>query len=154
MDGGFLDAVAVVLLSMVKFAVSPLLSYHRGFGFWETIIITSAGGILGVLVFYRTSGWIMERARIRRLRRALRLEAEGRTSRRRTFTRTNRLIVWIKRGHGLGGLAVITPVIISIPLGAILAAKYFSNDRRTVPSLISSVLIWAVLLSSFWTVAR
>jgi hypothetical protein len=60
----------------------------------------------------------------------------------------------LKHGWGLRGLAALTPILLSIPLGTILAAKYFRHDRRTVPLLLSSVLIWSVVLSSFWTVAK
>jgi hypothetical protein len=45
-------------------------------------------------------------------------------------------------------------VLISIPIGSIIAAKYFRHDRRTLPVLLSSVLIWSVVLSSFWTVVK
>ena len=70
---------------------------------------------------------------------------------RRVFTRTNRFIVRVKRGHGMHGLAMITPPLISIPIGSILAAKYFHHDRRTLPTLLSSVVIWSVVLTAAWT---
>ncbi|MCB0795099.1 MAG: hypothetical protein KDB88_10210 [Flavobacteriales bacterium] len=148
-----LEILSIVAAAMVKFAVSPIWSYQLGYSLWETVAFTSLGGVVGVLFFYRISGWLMRKARIRRLRRALAAEAAGKLPA-RSFTRGNRLIVKVKRGHGLHGLAAITPVLISIPIGAILAAKYFYHDRRTIPVLISSVLIWSVVLSSFWTVVR
>ncbi len=144
-----LEGLSVLALSMVKFAVSAIWAYNRGFSYWETVFITGAGGCIGVLVFYRTSGWLMEQARQRKMRK---LAKGGKPS--RSFTRTNRIIVRVKRGQGMRGLAFLTPVLISIPIGAILAAKYFREDRRTLPTLISAVLVWAVVLSGFWQFTR
>ena len=64
------------------------------------------------------------------------------------------MIVRVKRNQGLNGLAAITPVLISIPLGTILAARYFRHDKRALPVLFSSVLIWDVILSSIWDLAK
>ena len=144
-----LEALSVFALSMVKFAVSALWSYDRGFGFVETVVITSAGGCLGVMVFYRSSRWLMQRARDRQERK---LAKGGKRS--RAFTRTNRLIVRVKRGQGMPGVALLTPVLLSIPIGAIISAKYFRDDRRTLPALLSSVLVWSVVLSSLWRFVR
>ncbi|MCB0792112.1 MAG: hypothetical protein H6595_01130 [Flavobacteriales bacterium] len=148
-----LEILSILATSMVKFAMSPFLSYKMGYSFGETLLFTSIGGTVGVLFFYRISGWLMRRARVARLHRTI-AESHGVRKRRKAFTRTNRFIVRVKRGHGLEGLAAITPILISIPLGAVLAAKYFDHDRRTIPTMISAVLIWSVVLSSLWTVVK
>ena len=70
------------------------------------------------------------------------------------FTRTNRLIVRIKRGYGVKGLALLSPPILSIPITSILAAKYFRHDRRTLPLLLSSVVVWSFVLSLAWKFTR
>jgi hypothetical protein len=149
-----LELLGVAATSMVKFAVAPFVAYGMDRSFAETIIATSIGGCLGVLLFYRLSGWFMKRARIRRLHREIAIQHGILTERPKVFTRTNRFIIRLKHGWGLKGLAVLTPVLISIPIGSIIAAKYFRHDRRTLPVLLSSVLIWSVVLSSFWTVVR
>lgn len=143
---GIMEALSVFAMSTVKFAVSPMMAYGFGFGFLETLLITASGGCTGVLIFYRSSSWFMGRARQRRQRNV----ALGKAPR-RAFTRTNRIIVRVKRRQGLGGLALLTPVLISIPIGSVIAAKYFHQDRRTLPTLLGSVLLWSLLLSSLVT---
>ncbi len=144
-----MEVILIFLTSMVKFTLSPLLSLSLGYGLWQTMLITSIGGCAGVVVFYLTSGGIMEwlegRARESEIQRG---------HRRKCFTRTNKTIVKVKRNQGLNGLAAITPIIISIPIGTIIAAKYFRNDRRTLPVLLSSVLIWDVILSNVWNLIQ
>ncbi|MCW5900351.1 MAG: hypothetical protein KIT10_13880 [Flavobacteriales bacterium] len=146
--GAIAEIFSILVTSMVKFAFSPLLAYQLGYGFLDTLMITALGGCCGVLLFYGASGWLMERARRKRVAREL-----AGAARKRSFTRTNRMIVRVKR-RGLGGLAAITPAILSIPIGSIIAAKYYRDDRRTLPMLLVSVLAWAILLSGFWTFAR
>jgi len=69
---------------------------------------------------------------------------------RKVFTRRNRWIIRIKHGGGLKGLAVLTPLVLTIPVGSIIAARYFRHDRRTLPALLSSVVIQAMAVSVFW----
>jgi hypothetical protein len=138
-----MEALSVFAMSTVKFAISPMMAYGFGFGFLETFLITSSGGCLGVLFFYRSSDWLMRRSRSRRDKAVARGRAPA-----RNFTRANRIIVKVKRRQGMRGLALLTPVIISIPIGTVIAAKYFHDDRRTLPMLMISVLMWAMVLSS------
>ncbi len=147
-----LEFISMVAISAVKFALTPLASYELGFTFWQSVIINSIGGCIGVMFFYRLSGWLMKRARLRRLHRAIAEHHGIVRPRPRTFTRRNRWLVRIKLNNGLKGLAALTPILLSIPIGSILAAKYFAHDRRTIPVMLSSVLIWAVVLSAFWNV--
>jgi hypothetical protein len=57
-----------------------------------------------------------------------------------------RKLIKIKNGYGLIGIAFITPVIISIPVGCIISSA-FENDRNRILRLqISSVLIWSLVL--------
>lgn len=140
-----LKALSVFALSMLKYPFSQVTATGLGFGFLSTFLITTLGGCTGVIVFYRASGWLMDRARDRKLKRL----AAGHAPK-RSFTRTNRTIVRVKRSQGLSGLAFLTPILISVPIGSVLAAKYFRNDRRTLPILLVSVVAWGIVLTSFW----
>lgn len=145
-----LEVTLILFTSMVKFAFSPLLALSLGYDLLQTMVITGIGGCLGVTVFFLGSGWILGWMEDRRAKAIL----SGRRRSRRTFTRTNKFIVKVKRNQGLRGLAALTPVIISIPIGTILAARYFRNDKRTLPILFSSVLFWDIVLSSFWDLTQ
>lgn len=151
---GPLEILTVVMASMVKFAIAPFIAYGMDRSFAETLLTTSVGGCIGVLLFYRLSGWFMKRSRLKRLHREIAIQHGVISERPKVFNRTNRFIVRVKHGWGLKGLAALTPILLSIPIGSIIAAKYFKHDRRTLPILFSSVLIWSVVLSSFWTVVK
>lgn len=144
-----LQALLIFAVAMVKFAFAQGMATGLGFGFLATWSISTAGGCTGVFLFFHAGAWLMERARRTKLRR----QAEGRTSK-RAFSRTNRAIIRVKRSQGLTGLAFLTPTLISIPIGSLLAAKYFRHDRRTLPIMLSSVAIWGLVFTAFWQLFR
>ena len=144
------EIALILFTSMVKFAFSPLLSLQLGYSLSQTMVMIGIGGCMGVSVFYLGSGHILNWMEQRRLAAV----ASGDRKVRRNFTRANKMIVKVKRERGTIGLAAITPVLISIPIGSILAARYFRHDRRTLPVLLTSVLIWDVILSSIWNMVQ
>ncbi len=148
-----LEIFTVVAASSVKLMASAIFSLGLGYGFWETFIYTSIGGCIGVFFFYRFSGWLMKRARLRRLHRAI-AEKHGVVVRpaKRVFTKRNRWIIRVKQGSGLKGLAALTPVVLTIPIGSIIAARYFRHDRRTLPALMVAVVLQAMVLSAIFSV--
>lgn len=142
-------AVAVMSAGMLKFLFAPVVSYQLGNSYLETVLLTAAGGCLGAIVFFRGGRQVLEWFRRRSLRRRARAKAAGKPPK-RIFTRTNRIIVQVKHRYGLGGLAFILTPVISVPVTALLAAKYFRRDRRTLPTLLVAIVLWSFLLSAIW----
>lgn len=133
---GILEILGLFLLSSVKFLFAPASTIALGYNLPKTIIITFCGGSFGITVFYylgtAIANWWAK---------------QKKTRKKKVFTKSNRKLVYIKNKYGLIGLCLITPGIISIPVGSILAAKYFRHDKRTFPYLIASLFIWCVALS-------
>jgi hypothetical protein len=148
-----LGALSVVLTAMVKFLFAGLLSYSLGHGIGATMLLTAVGGSIGMVLFYLSGTQVLEWFRRRYVRRAAERRAKGLPPA-RIFTRTNRWIVRIKHRYGIQGLAAIAPPILSIPVSALLAAKYFRHERRTLPILLAAVLVWSAVLSLAWAFLR
>lgn len=64
----------------------------------------------------------------------------------RKFTRTNRMLITIKHKFGLGGVAVLTPIFLSIPVGVLFALTFTHDKRKVVITMIISLLFWAAVL--------
>lgn len=137
----------IFLLSTVKLLFAPGTSVASGLSLGQTILVTSAGGITGILFFYYLGQWLM--ARLGAYSERLRILRKQPAQQKKLFNRKNRFIITIKRRYGLIGLALLTPCIISIPIGAVVAARFYHHDRLTVPLLIISVILWSVGLSIF-----
>lgn len=147
MDEGIFEVISVFLLSTVKFVFGSVpLALGLGFSFFETVVVTSAGGFVGVVVFVLLSDFLVRKLKARKARR--RLEHPERIPD-RIFTRKNKIIVIIKRRFGLPGIALLTPLLLSIPLGCFLAVRYFEVKQRIIAYMFGSVLFWSVSISSF-----
>lgn len=149
----FLEALTVIVTAMVKFLFAGLVSYGMGKGFGETVVYLMIGSVLGMSIFYFAGRGMLEWFRQRYIRRSRERARQGLPPK-RIFTRTNRTIVHIKHRYGLRGLAAFAPPTLSIPITAVLAAKYFRHERGTLPTLLVSVLVWSVVLSAAWSFIR
>ena len=145
--------ITVFLTSAVKLLFAAPVSYALGFSWQTTVALIAMGACAGVLVFYYSSRFVVEIARRRYLAQRARRLAQG-LAPKRVFTRTNRAIVQVKQRWGFWGIAAFGPPVISIPIAAVLAAKYFNHDRRTLPTMLIAVVGWALLLSSVFSFIR
>jgi hypothetical protein len=147
-----LRVLSVLLMSTFKFFFAAPLSYRLGYDFIATFSLLVIGGGLGMAGFFFAGARVLEWFRVRHLRREKDRAAKGLPPK-RIFTRTNRFIVRLKHGYGLRGLTVLPPIL-SIPITAVIAAKYFRHDRRTLPMLLAAVAVWSAVLSSAWIFVR
>lgn len=139
------EIAGIWLLSTVKFVLGGVpLALALGFSFFKTVVVTCTGGFVGVLIFVNLSGWIVNKLKAAREKR----DAQ-RTVKRKVFTRTNKVIVTVKRRFGLPGIALITPLLLSIPIGCFVAVRYFDNRQKIVMWMFLSLVFWAVSLSSY-----
>jgi len=145
-------AISLFLLSAVKFALAPASGFALGFSTNQVILITSIGGVTGVLFFYSLSGFFIKRALKSKKQKLEKAKLEGKIIENKSFTFKNKLIVKIKRKFGIWGIALITPAIISIPVGSILSARFYRRDKKTLSVLSLSVILWSVCLSLFFNI--
>ncbi|MCO5264964.1 MAG: hypothetical protein M9948_03655 [Lentimicrobium sp.] len=159
LEGALIKQLGILLISAVKFLVAAPVSYLFGYSYLHTLINTSIGGLLGVIVFFFLSRMLI-RFYLRHfplIFRAIeqvsgvRLGKNNITERpkARVFNRRNRLIIKIRNSYGYAGIIILTPVLLSIPIGTFLALKYYSKKRNLLPMLSLSVIFWSVVLTTF-----
>jgi len=177
----FLKFLQVVLLSSVKFVAGPPFAYYENsydFGFMETILSCIVGGMLGVVVFtylaapiLRAEHWVVRKLKtlykkvVDNDRRFSTPKAdidadieihyeyvEPSEIKRRVFTKRNRRIVRIWKSFGLAGIALITPVILSIPIGTVVANSLVNNKRRIFAYMFLSIVFWSLLMTSIFEI--
>lgn len=147
------SAVTVILTSAVKLLFASPVSYALGHTVAQTILLVAIGACIGVLVFFFSARYVLAAFRRRYLRRRAQRAARGLPPK-PIFTRTNRGIIRLKQGYGFWGIAAVGPPIISIPIAAVLAAKYFKHDRRTLPTMLVAVVAWAFILGGVFSFMR
>lgn len=103
--------------------------------FMETFIAASVGGLLGITVFVFVIDALT----------ALLQRMFPRKKKKKIFTKKNRFIILGKQKFGLAGIAFLTPFIFSMPLGAFIALRFYSNKAKVLGYMYVAVLFWSVI---------
>ncbi len=104
-------------------------------------VVCTAGGITGNVVFTNLSAILLKKIHAYRAKKGL-------IHKKPIFTRFNRRVISIKNRFGLLGLATITPLVLSTPLGAFLAERFFKDKKRIIIYLSISVVFWELVFYS------
>lgn len=160
----FLKIINILLLSTVKYFYTPIYSHMIGVDLWTTMLVMIPGGLLGFFLFYYFSKiLLLTNLHIKPLFRAitpdfllrpyrsLRQKRKLRRSRRKKFTRRNRLLVRLTSKYGLYTLVFLTPILISLILGAFLMRKYYSHRKEAIPLMVAAIVTEGVILCvGYW----
>ena len=159
-----LKLLTVFLIASVKYFWATPYSFGMKLNEWETIFFMEAGGILGFLFFYYFFGFLFKELKLlwpivyhftpvlfkvrfemwRKRRKIQLLNAKK-------FTKRNKLIVRMRKRYGMWGLVVLSPIVLSIPVGALLGNKYFRHDHHFIPYMLLSIVIWGIVSVSFFS---
>lgn len=170
----FVKILLIILLSSVKFVAGPPFAYfddRYDFTFFETVLFCVIGGMLGVWVFTFFSleiqliiHWIKVqfkkavKKRPQVFSKPLATENNIEISYnlvatetiKKVFTPQSRKFVRIWRKYGLVGVAFLTPVILSIPIGTVIANAFEDNKKKIFVYMFFSILFWSLLLTSIF----
>lgn len=169
----FWKIVQVILISSVKFVAGPAFAYYNEqheFTNTETILYCVIGGMLGVVIFSYLSKpfFVLEHWLFRKFRKWRRKKdiftkpkvdlegnfevtyeyVEAHSEKRRIFTKRNRRIILIWKKYGLTGIAIITPILLSIPIGTIIANSLESRKSKILLYMFLSILFWSVAMTT------
>ena len=135
------EIISVFLMSGIKFFAAPFLAKTFGFTYSKTIFVTTLGGFVGVFVFFNLGSRIVY---------FFPNFLKPKNTKRKIFTRKNKFYVKLIRNYGLFGIAIFSPVLISIPVGSFLAARFFENQKTMALTVMCvAVLIWSISISTF-----
>ncbi|MES2591066.1 MAG: hypothetical protein V4608_04190 [Bacteroidota bacterium] len=136
--------VSVFLMSTVKFVLGgiPLAVMYYEFTFFEAVTVTSLGGFTGATFFVYSSNKLISYFKKRKAQKQI----DNPKPKKKIFTRTNKIIVIVKHRFGLFGIALITPLILSIPIGCFIAVRYFKDKQRILIYMFGSILFWAITM--------
>ncbi len=150
--------IGVFFIATVKFLFAAAAGRTAGNDFLTTLVIISLGGIAGMTVFYYfTDNVVRFFAKIDWLTNGFKklmgnirvMLGFKRNKEKKTFTKFNRYIVKMKNNpYGVYVIALLGASFISIPIGAILAANFYSEKKSTIFILYGAILIVATITTS------
>ena len=132
-----------VLMSILKFLITPSLMIAAGYHWLEVMVVCFVGATIGILLFYKAGKSIFSWWKVFKV-----AYLNPKSSKIRVVSKRKRQFLIFKKKYGLLGLTLIS-VFISVPLTAVLGAKYFSTNRRTPVYLIAAFFSWGCLLTFF-----
>jgi hypothetical protein len=152
--------IQVLLISTIKFLFAPLMSIGYGFNYFQTVLLTTIGGITGIVFFYFLSKWILTQYYRfspviysyftgEKISKSLEILNDDFIAKKK-FTRKNKLIINTRNKYGFLGIILFTPVLLSIPLGAFLARRYYSRKNNILIYMSISVVMWSFFISSIF----
>ena len=125
----------VFSVSAFKFILGPVTGYFLELTLLETIITTVLGMMATVIIIAYAGGTI--RAKILQLF----------FSKRRIFTPRNRKVVKIWRKYGIWGVAFLTPLLFSPPVGAAIAVSFGEKKFKIFSTMLISAIFWGIFFT-------
>lgn len=159
-----LKLLHVYLLATIKYFVTFPYSLLIGLNFTQTIIVVTIGGISGFFFFFYLSGYLIRLFHVYKhfllsgLRSLFHIDlrqlfsGQGTKSPKRRVTRKTRLLVNLRKRYGFWGIIIMTPSLLSIPIGAFLLKKYYPRRKNAATYMTISILGWALLFSSIFII--
>lgn len=129
----FWELVVVFFTGTTKWAFIALFIIKQSVWFWD-LIVAYLGGITGIMVYTffgeKLARWIARFKKPKPFK----------------FSKSKRMLVKVKTGYGLMGIAFISPLLISIPAGCLLSFSLTDNKWEIIRYQILSLSIWASIL--------
>jgi hypothetical protein len=152
MSAHLLNCLIVFALGATKFQLASIYARASGLSFFEALLLNIAGGISGLFVFLYLLKYLINLFLWIKRRLTLNLTFLKTPPPKKIFSNRRRFFVKFIRKYGLAGIAIITPSVLSIPLGVILAERLNSRlvkDRsRLVAYMTFSIVFWSLFFST------
>lgn len=108
------------------------------YNYLEIVLFTSIGAAMGVFIFYHGGeiifNWID------------RVKPPKKATTKVPSSKVKRMMIKVKNKYGIGGLMMLSGLI-SVPITAILAAKYFRRGSTSIAMLSMGFFIWSNVLT-------
>ena len=141
--------ISLFFLSFIKFMFAPFAGPKLNLSFLETYVACVAGGIIGSAIFYFAAEFLMLRAKEKKKKQFQEAIAAGKApKRKKNFTRMNKFILKIKKTFGQFGIAMWAPFFLSVPIGSIIAAKFYGDSKKTYPLIVLGMLVNGLITTS------
>lgn len=135
----FISAALACTISLSKIGIPTVIAIYK-YNYVLALLSSCTGAIFGSVVFtYLFAG-------ILKWWEGLKTGMFSSKHPKKIFTKGNRRIIRIKQRFGLTGIAILTPIFLSIPIGAFLAERFYKDKKKVILYLSASAIFWCVAL--------
>ena len=134
--GDLLGILFIILSCMTKFFFGLVGLMGTDLGFVPSIIVSNTLGMIGTFAFASFSQQLIKLFNPKRKKNPNKIKINKRMRR----------IVKIRNAHGLAGVAFLTPILLTIPVGTFVAMTIEKSKKRIFVHMLVSFLFWSVLI--------
>jgi hypothetical protein len=135
----FISAALACTISLSKIGIPTVIAIYK-YNYIMALLSSCTGAIIGTVVFTYLSAGI--------LKWWDKLKERWFASKhpKKIFTKSNRRVIRIKHRFGLTGIAILTPIFLSIPIGSFLAERFYKEKKKVITYLSISAIFWCIAL--------
>ena len=131
----FAKYLSVIAISMLKFAGGPLTGLAIKLSWIETAICSVVGMMITVFLIVFSGDFIRNRFY---------------KDKPKKFTKMTRYGVKIRQKFGLAGIAFLTPLLFTPPVGAALSMAFRYDKKAILLQMFISAVAWAIVQTLFF----
>jgi hypothetical protein len=135
----FISAALACTVSLSKIGIPAVIAIYKS-NYLLALLSSCTGAVFGSVLFtYLFAGILKWWDKLK----------EGMFSSKhpkKIFTKFNRRVIRIKHRFGLTGIAILTPIFLSIPIGAFLAERFYKDKKKVIIYLSVSAIAWCFVL--------
>ena len=135
----FISAALACTNSLSKIGIPAVIAIYKS-NYLLALLSSCSGAIFGTVVFTYLSAGL--------LKWWDKLKDKWFTSKhpKKIFTISNRRVIRCKHRFVLTGIAILTPIFLSIPIGAFLAERFYKDKKKVIIYLSISAIFWCFTL--------
>ncbi|MBL7790320.1 MAG: hypothetical protein JNL75_10875 [Chitinophagales bacterium] len=125
--------ITIFLFSIVKYGLGLFTAINLDTGIIPSILANLAGGAIGLLIFINFGSFITKKY----------YEVKYRNNTYHRFNRWNKFLVKVRRSMGLFGISFLSPILLTLPVGAMLALQITDNKTKIFIYMFSCCIFWS-----------
>lgn len=129
--------LTVIGFSATKYMMGVGLVFTYAYNFFEAMLLTLGGGMLGVFLFSKFSNLL--------LKYFLPQNPDDPPKTRMGWSR--RTLVKFRSKYGLVGIAFLTPIFLTVPIGTFLANSMTKDKRDVITYMFIAFAFWSVIFN-------
>jgi hypothetical protein len=130
----WVQILLIFLLSIVKYGFGLFTAVNSNLGWWKSILANLVGGAIGVWMF-TYFGTIIKQWWNRR--------TGAKPIDKTSFWYQFQMI--LKDRFGLIGIAILSPIILTIPVGVVLALQLTNNRKKIFFYIYAGCIVWSAI---------
>ena len=125
--------VTIFLFSIVKYGLGLFTAINLDTGILPSILANLAGGAIGLLIFINFGSFITKKYYEIRYRNRAYVR----------FSNWNKFLVRVRQRMGLLGISFLSPILLTLPVGAMLALQITANKTKIFVYMFSCCIFWS-----------